>query len=83
MIKNHILEVKINFIKCKDIGKLPSYPYLDPRPVKDLLGMGPEVDMLFRSLDPGSLIAFAQFDTFRSSWSAFSILFKVSIKGVL
>ena len=67
MIKNHMLEFKINVIKCKNIGKLPSYPYLGPHQVKDLLGMGPAVESLLRSLDPGSLSAFAP-DTFRSSW---------------
>ena len=45
MIKNHLLEVKRFFIKCKDIGKAPSYPSLDPHPVKDMLVMGPVVDM--------------------------------------
>ena len=66
-IKNHMLEVKRNFIKCKYIGKAPSCLSLGPRPLKDLLGMLPEVDMLMRRLDPGRLSAFAQFDTFRSS----------------
>ena len=82
-IKNHLLEVKINVIKRKNIGKLPLYTYLVPHPVKDLLGMGPAVDILLRSLDPGSLSSFAQFDTFRSYWSDFSTVCKVSIKGVL
>ena len=67
MINNHILEVKINFIKFKDIGKAPSYPYLGTCPVKYLLEMGPTVDMLMRILDPGKLSTFAPFDTFRSS----------------
>ena len=66
-IKNHILEVKINVIKCIYIGKSPLYPTLSPHPVKDLLGMGPAVDMLMRSLDPGRLSIFVQFYTFRSS----------------
>ena len=50
MIKNHILEVRRNFIKCKDIGKLLSYLSLGPHLVKDLLRMGPAVDMLIRRL---------------------------------
>ena len=45
-IKNHILEVKRNFIKFKDIGKAQSYTSLGPHLFKDLLGMGPAVDML-------------------------------------
>ena len=35
--------------------------------VKDMLGMVPEADMIMRSLDPGRLSIFAQFDTFRRS----------------
>ena len=66
-IKNHLLEFKMNVIKCKDIGKASSYLYLGPHPVKDLLGMGLAVEMLMRILDPGRIIASAQFDTFRSS----------------
>ena len=66
-IKNHMLEVKRNFIKCKYIGKAPSYLSLGTHPIKDILEMGPVVDMLMRRLDPGRLSAFAQFDTFRSS----------------
>ena len=83
MIKNHQLEVKINFIKCKDIVKGPSYPSLDPHPVKYLFEIGPPVEMLIRSLDPGKLSSFAQFETFGSSRLAFSIFWKASIKGVL
>ena len=83
MIKNHLLEVKINFIKCKEIVKSPSYPYLGPNPVKDLLGIGPTVDMLMRSLDPGRLSAFSKFDTFRRYQSDFSTVCKASIKVVL
>ena len=55
MINNHLLEVKRNVIKCKDIGKAPSYPSLGTHPVKDPLGMGPAVEMLMRSLDLGRL----------------------------
>ena len=36
-IKNHLLEVKKNLFKCKDIGKTPSYWSLGTHPVKDLL----------------------------------------------
>ena len=66
-IKKHLLEVKRNVIKCKDVEKAPPYPSLGPHPVKELLRMGPEVDMLMWSLDPGRLIAFSLFNTFRSS----------------
>ena len=65
--ENHPLEVKINVIKCKDIGKAPSYPPLGPHPVMELLGMGPEVEMLMRILYPVRLSAFSQLNTFRSS----------------
>ena len=67
MINNHMLEVKINFIKCKDIVKSPSYPYLSHHPVNYLMVMGLAVDMLIRSLYPGRIRAFAKFDTFRRS----------------
>ena len=83
MINNHILEVKINVIKFKDIGKAPSYPYLGLHLVKDLLEINPAVDMLIRILDTRRIRTFAQFYTFRSSWSYFSIVWKDSIKGVL
>ena len=59
------------FSSVKTIGKAPSYPSLVPHPVKYLLGMGPMLDMLMRSLDPGRLSTFTQFDTFRSFQSAF------------
>ena len=71
-VKNHLLEVKVKFIKCKDIGKAPSYPSLVPHLVKALLVMDLVVDMLMRSLDPGRLSAFIQFDTFRISRSKIS-----------
>ena len=67
MIKNHMLEVKRKLIKCKDIGKMPSYPYLVNQPVNDLLGIGLAGDMLLWSLDPRRINAFAQFNSFRSS----------------
>ena len=82
-INNHMLEVNINAIKCKEIGKAPSYPSLGPPLFKDLLGMGPALDMLMRSLDPGRLSTFVQFDTFRISRSYFSTFWKAPIKGVL
>ena len=66
-IKNHLLEVNDFFIKRKDIGKAPSYPYLCPHLVKDLLGMGPAVDMLTKSLEQGRISKISQFDTFRRS----------------
>ena len=50
MIKNLMLEVKRNVIKCKYIVKAPSYPSLVPHMVKDLLLMVKAVDMLMRSL---------------------------------
>ena len=66
-INNHMLDVKISVIKCKYIGKSPSYPYLVPHPVKYLLGMVLVVYMLMWSLDPERLSAFSQFNTFRRS----------------
>ena len=39
--------------------------------------------MLIRSLEPGRISTFAPFDTFRSSLSDFSTVWKESIKGVL
>ena len=82
-INNHLLEVKINFTKFKYIGNLTSYLSLNTHLVKDLLGMGPAVDMLMYILDPGRLSVFAQFDNSRSSWSDFSTVWEDSIKGVL
>ena len=67
MIKNYILEVKRNVIKCKDIEKAPSYPSLGTHLVKYLLGMGPVVYILMWSLDPGRISNLVQFFTFRSS----------------
>ena len=66
-IKNHLLEVNRNVIKCKDIRKAPSYPTLGPSSVKELLVMGTEVDMLTRSLDTGRISEFAKLYTFRRS----------------
>ena len=66
-VKNDLLGVKRKVIKCEDIGKEPSYPSLSNRLVKDMLGMGPMVYMLMKSLDPGRISAFTKFDTFRSS----------------
>ena len=82
-IKNHMLEVKRKSIKCKYIVKAPSYPSFGPHRVKGLLVIGPAVDMLMRSLYPGSLSAFAQFDTFSSPQSDSSKVFKASVKGAL
>ena len=81
-IRNNFSEVKRNLIKCKDIGKAPPYPPLVTRPVKDILVMGQAVDMLMQSLYPGRLSTFANFDTYRSSWSDFSTFWKVYAKGV-
>ena len=83
MIKNHMLEVKINVIKCKGVVKGTSYPSLGPHPVKDLLVMVPMVDILMRSLNPVSLSGFEKFNTSRSSRSDFSTFYKAFIKGVL
>ena len=82
-IKNHILKVKRNVIKCKEIGKAPSYLSLGSHPVKYLLVMGMSADTLMRSLDLGRLSAFANFDTLRSSQSEFSSVYKAYIKRVL
>ena len=59
-IRNILSEVMINRITCKDIGKAPSYPPVDPHPVKDLLQMVPVVDSLIQSLDYGRLRKFSQ-----------------------
>ena len=80
MIKTHVLEVTRNMIKCKDIGKYPSYPSLGPHMSKDLLIMCPLMDVLMRSLDLRRMSAFAQFDTFRRSLSDFSTVWKAFIK---
>ena len=61
--KNNLLEVKVHVIKCKESLKAPSYPYLGLHMVKDLLRMGPAVDMLMRSLEPGRISPFSQFNT--------------------
>ena len=45
-----MLEVKINDIKFKEIGKVLSYISLDPHPVKYLLVMGLVVYILMQSL---------------------------------
>ena len=82
-INNHLLEVNINVIKQKDIGKAPSYPYLGHIPVKEIFGMIPEVEMLMWSLDPGRLSTFAQFNPFGSSWSELSTVWKESINCVI
>ena len=66
-IKNHLLEANRNVIKCKDIRKAPSYPTLGPSPIKDLLVMVTEADMLMQSLDPGRISEFAKLFTFRIS----------------
>ena len=52
-------------------------------PVKDLLGMGMEVDMLMRRFNPGRLSVFAQLDTFRISQSDLSTVCKDPMKGVI
>ena len=82
-IKDLLLKFNRDVIKCKDIGKALCYPFLGPRLVKDLLGMGPVVDILMRSLEQGILIAFEKFDTFTSSQSDFSTVWKAHIKGVV
>ena len=82
-IKNHLLEFKRNVIKSKEIEKAPLYTSLGPNLFNKLLGMGPLADMLMRSLEPGKLSTFAQFDTFRISRSVFLTAWKVSIKGLL
>ena len=82
-IRNHLAEVNKNVNNCKDTGKVASYPLLGPYLVKDLLGMGPAVDMLIHSFDPGRLITLAHLDTFRSSQSTFSTVWKVSIEGLI
>ena len=56
---NYLLKVKRNIIKYKYIVKDPAYSSLGPHLVKDLLEIGPEVDMLMWSLDPGRLSIFA------------------------
>ena len=66
-IKNNLLEVKINVIKCKGIGKAPSYLSFSPHQVNNLLVMGPEVEMLLRNIYPGRLSVFAQFKTSKRS----------------
>ena len=78
-----MVEVRRNVIKSRDIRKAISYPLLGHNPVKDILWMGPLVDMIIRSLDPGRCNTLEQFDTFRSSRSAFSTVWKLSIKGVV
>ena len=77
------MEVKINFIKCIDIVKAPSYPSLGPQLVKALLVVGLAVDMLMKSLYTGKLIALEKIDTLRSSRIYFSTVWEVSIKGVI
>ena len=75
--KNHLLEVNRN---------VPSVNKLERRHrilVKDLLGMGPAVDMLMRTLDPGRINIFPPYEIYRSSRSTFSTVWKDFIKGVL
>ena len=83
MIKYHLVEVNRNVIKCKDTVKAPSYSYLGPHPVEELLGMGLDVDMLMQSQDLGRLRSFAEFDTFRISQSTFYTVCQTSIEGVI
>ena len=83
VINNDLLEVKINVYKCRDIGKTSYYPSLVTRPVKDILGMGPSVDMIVSSLDPWIRDTISQFDTFRRSLSNFSTSWKASVTGFI
>ena len=71
-INNHMLEVKRNVIKCKDIWKALSYPSFCTYPVKDLLVMVPAADILMWSLEPETLVAFENFNTFSRYWWDFS-----------
>ena len=65
-IKNHLVEVRRNVIKCRYTGKAISYPMLGPNLVRDLLGIVTAVEMLTRILDMGWINTFDQFDTFRT-----------------
>ena len=66
-IRNNFSEVKRSVTKSKEIENEPSYLPLGSNPAKDLLVMGPVVDIIMQSLDPGRLSTFSQFNTFRRS----------------
>ena len=82
-IKNNLIELNRNMMKCRYIRDSTSYHSLYPHPVKDLLGTGPEVDMVTRSLDPGRSVRFSQFDMFMRSINEFSTFWNAYIKGVV
>ena len=70
-------------IKCRYIGKAPSYPLLGPHPVKDVLGVGLVVYMLMISLEMGRRGIFVYFVKFKSSRLESYKVLKEYINGVL
>eukprot|EP00566_Odontella_aurita_P000954 CAMPEP_0113525264 /NCGR_PEP_ID=MMETSP0015_2-20120614/60_1 /TAXON_ID=2838 /ORGANISM="Odontella" /LENGTH=215 /DNA_ID=CAMNT_0000423401 /DNA_START=2603 /DNA_END=3250 /DNA_ORIENTATION=- /assembly_acc=CAM_ASM_000160 len=82
-IEKNVGEVRRKIKKCLEAGKTPSYVNKGPFPCRDVVGMGPDVDMILRSLDSGHHGKYVQFDTFRNSRSAYYSVYRASAVGIL
>lgn len=67
-------EAQKTVARCQDVGKPATYPPLGPYPVPDVVGMGPAMDMLLRSLEPGHYEKYFQLDAVPDARSTFSNL---------
>jgi len=83
-IVKHRNSVKANLLRCKELGKTPSYEPRGPFPSYDCVGMGVAVEMLYKSLSAkGKIEEHVQFDTLRHERSTATKIYESSPKGML
>ena len=82
-IHSHAASIQRTARNCKLIGKTPSIPVRGPMPIKDQVGMGVAVEMLFLSITAkGRLKDDIQYDTMRKPRATHSKCYESSPQGV-
>jgi hypothetical protein len=82
-IISHRGRVRANVLRCKELGKTPSFEPRGPFPNSDCVGMGTAVDILYKSITAkGKIADHVQFDTLRQERSTAAKVYESSPKGM-
>jgi hypothetical protein len=83
-IKHHVDFIETTLRNCKTINRTPKFQPRGPFPLDDLVGMGPAVDLLMKSItSKGRITKHIQYNTTRKGRSTYSKIWESSPAGIM
>jgi hypothetical protein len=82
-IDSHRGRIKANLLRCKELGKTPTFEPRGPFPNYDCVGMGTAVDIIYKSITAkGKICDYVQVHTLRMERSTATKVYESSPKGM-